>query len=327
MQILHSYKKIIEIIICTYNGAKFLNDQLNSILKQTYRPDVISIYDDNSIDDSLLIIESLRRLFESSGIEYRVTKNLKNLGYSKNFFQAVEKCKCEFIYFCDQDDIWDTEKVAIIYQQFQNSRVDLIFSDGLIVDAKGIPSTMCSVLESYELSVDKIESFNKRPMRYLARRNYVNGCAAAVRSSAALQAGPPPHEMPHDYWFALWCATHGGVRCLSDKLYKYRQHDNNVIGIGGDNFIYQILSIFQSPRGPRQRELRILKCALDRLDSVTNTDVSILRDKLKWINSIVNEPNRLIRFGSILLTLIQGKYTTFGQPYSLLRDLVSCIKS
>lgn len=322
-----SINRTIEIIICTYNGAKFLASQLDSIAEQSHQPNVISIYDDKSTDDSLNIVESYRLLFESFGIEYQVIQNKINIGYSENFAQAVRKSKCKFIFFCDQDDLWITSKIAVIYRAFQDHAVDLIFSDGLVVDEFGTFSASHSVLESYKLSADKIESFNKKPMQYLVRRNYVNGCAAAVRQSAALQAGPPPQGMPHDYWFSLWCTLHGGIICIPDRLYKYRQHDNNAIGIGRSNLFHQLLSIFRSPQGPRQRELRILIIAIDRLGLIEHPDVNLLREKLNWMNSIVNESSRLLRFTRILMTLTQGKYGTFGQPYSLLRDLVSCIKA
>lgn len=318
--------RIIEIVICTYNGAKFLASQLDSIAKQSHQPDVISIYDDKSTDNSLIIAESYRVLFESFGIEYQVTQNKINIGYSENFAQAVRKSKCEFIFFCDQDDLWSPSKIAVIFQKFQDNTVDLIFSDGFVVDEFGMSKVSHSVLESYQLSANKIENFNKKPMQYLVRRNYVNGCAAAIRQCAALQAGPPPQGMPHDYWFTLWSALHGGVICLPNRLYEYRQHDNNAIGIGRNNLFHQLLAIFRSPRGPRERELRILNSAFARLNLIDNPDVNLLREKLNWMNNIINESSRLLRFTRILLTLIQGKYRTFGQPYSLLRDLVSCIK-
>jgi glycosyltransferase involved in cell wall biosynthesis len=326
MQMFYSNQMKIEVIICTYNGAKFLTEQLKSILIQTCQPNVISVYDDKSFDDSILLIESFRISFESIGIEYRVEINSENLGYSKNFSQAVSKSKCEYIYFCDQDDIWEPTKIATIHHHFQNTGFDMIFSDGLVVDATGINSMRQSVLESYGLPWGKIGSFNKKPIQYLMRRNYVNGCAAAIRSNAAYQAGSPPSEMPHDYWFALWSALNGGVLCLSDKLYKYRQHDNNVIGIGGNNFIYQMLAILRSPHTPRQRELIILKSSVDRLASVANPEVNILSEKLNWLNRVVNEPRRILRLSNIFYTLIQGEYSRFGQPYSLSRDIISCLK-
>lgn len=316
----------IEVVIGTYNGGKFLADQLESILIQTHQANVISIYDDASIDNTLSLVETFRDQFESAGIEYRVSQNPSNLGYAQNFSQAIAQSTCEIIFLCDQDDIWESTKVATMSQPFQYTAVDMVFSDGLVVDVSGKPLSGSSVLESYQLPASKLVAFNRDPLKFLACRNYVNGCAAALRRSAALLAGPPPLGMPHDYWYALWCALHGGIIGLPDRLYKYRQHESNAIGIGRNTFVHQIFSVLRSPKAPRQRELGILSRALDRLEFVSDPDMNLLLEKLKWMNSIVGEPRRSRRLIRIFLTLIQGKYSTFGQPYSLLRDLVSCVK-
>lgn len=316
----------IEVIVCTFNGERFLAEQLKSILTQTLRVNLISIYDDGSIDNTLSVVETFRGQFESAGIEYRFSQNPSNLGYAKNFSQAIARSTGEIIFLCDQDDLWEPTKVAVMIQPFQAQAVDMVFSDGLVVDVAGKIIPGSTVLESYQLHSKLLIVFNRDPVRFLARRNYVNGCATAFRRNAALLAGPPPPGMPHDYWYALWCALQGEIIGLPDKLYRYRQHESNVIGIGRDAIVHQIFSILRSPKAPRQRELDILSRALDRLELVSNPDVNLLLEKLKWMNSIVGEPRRLRRLIRIFLTLIQGKYSTFGQPYSLLRDLVSCVK-
>lgn len=316
----------IEVIVCTFNGEMFLSAQLKSILTQTHQVSAVSIHDDGSTDNTLLLIEVFRGQFESAGIEYKFSKNPSNLGYAQNFSQAIERSTCEIIFLCDQDDIWEPSKVAVMMQQFQATAVDMVFSDGVVVDISGKSISETSVLESYQLHASKLIDFNRDPVRFLARRNYVNGCASALRRRTALQAGPPPQGMPHDYWYALWCALHGGIIGLPDKLYKYRQHEDNAIGIGQNTFIHQLFSNIRSPRPPRQRELDLLSRALDRLAFVSNSDLSLLREKLEWMNSIIGEPRRFWRFIRIFLSMAQGKYSTFGQPYSLLRDLVSCVK-
>lgn len=316
----------IEVIVCTFNGERFLSDQLNSILMQTHQVNAISIHDDGSIDNTLSLVETFRGHFESAGVKYNLSQNPSNLGYAQNFYQAIARSTCDIIFLCDQDDIWEPTKVAVMIEQFQAAAADMVFSDGLIVDVSGKPFPGPSVLESYQLHSSKLVVFNQDPVKFLARRNYVNGCAAAIRRSAALLAGPPPRGMPHDYWYALWCALHGGIVVLPDRLYKYRQHEGNAIGVGRNTFFHQLLSIVRSPSAPRQRELGILSRALDRLESVSNPDVNLLLEKLKWMNSIIDEPGRLRRLGRIFLSVLQGKYSSFGQPYALLRDLVSCVR-
>jgi glycosyltransferase involved in cell wall biosynthesis len=317
----------IEVILCTFNGESFIGEQLESILCQTKRVDMVSVYDDGSVDDTVTIVESYRELFECEGIAYNVKFNSKNLGYALNFAQGVEKSQCEFLFFCDQDDIWETNKVAVQSKALCASAVDMVFSDGMLVNKSGDVIDARGVLDIYGLPVGGLVSFNKEPIKYFARRNYVNGCASAVRRSALLKAGYPPLGMPHDYWYAIWCALHGGVIVIPDKLYKYRQHDSNVIGIGGGHIIFQLLSIFRAPRGPRLREQKILISVLEGLRFTENPDVFVLKDKYEWMCSILDEKNKFRRFYNICCSLLRGKYHSYGQPYSLIRDLVSCLRS
>ena len=194
-----------EVIVCTYNGADFIIEQLQSIITQTIKVDKISIYDDQSTDDTIAIIKKfIMRLPSENETTIDLQRNSSNLGYVGNFSKGVAEATEEILFFCDQDDIWETNKVEVLLEKFNESQIDMAFSDGILIDEKGSKIGNSTVLRHYNLDAVKIDEFNILPLKFLVKRNFVNGAAMAIRREAAQHALPIPCEVPHDYWFALW---------------------------------------------------------------------------------------------------------------------------
>ena len=99
----------VSIAIATYNGATFLREQLDSLYNQTVQPDEIFVSDDCSNDGTVEILEEYHR---TKGLKYTVNEH--NLGFNKNFENALKNTTGEFIMICDQDDIWMPEKVEVL---------------------------------------------------------------------------------------------------------------------------------------------------------------------------------------------------------------------
>ena len=100
---------MISIAMTTYNGARFVEAQLRSILEQTRQPDEIVICDDGSRDDTVNII---RRIIKTSGTDrIRLIENEQNLGYIRNFYKAISLTKGDYVFLADQDDIWHRDKI------------------------------------------------------------------------------------------------------------------------------------------------------------------------------------------------------------------------
>lgn len=120
----------VSVAMCTYNGEKYIEEQLNSILHQT-KIDEIIICDDGSKDKTL---EICNEILKSSNVEYTLKLN-KNLGFAKNFYQAITLCSGDIIFFCDQDDIWKENKIDLMCQVFNNDPDTLlVFSNAYITN-------------------------------------------------------------------------------------------------------------------------------------------------------------------------------------------------
>ena len=314
-----------EVIVCTYNGARFIVEQLESIFGQSQKPDLISIYDDRSVDNTVAIVLHFIEQRGTNDVSTRVRINENNLGFALNFSNAIAEAQCDVLFLCDQDDRWHENKIRTSLDIIQNSKADMMFSDGILIDAEGHRLPVRSVLTNYGLSKSNIVNFPRNPAQHLLRRNYVNGAAMAIRRAAAQAALPVPAGVPHDYWLAIWCALHGGIDATADCLYEYRQHDSNVIGMGLDRWHHQLLGIWHRPHPPRLRELNILTEFIPRIQGMPAA--SAFNEKLQWLQACVGQKGRLVRLSSVLRSALRGYYRRFGAPYALARDLVSILRT
>ena len=123
----------LSIALCTYNGSKFLREQLQSLANQTLQPFEVVITDDCSTDDTISIIEEF-----SNQLNIRIFINDSSLKVAKNFEKAVSLCLGDIILMCDQDDIWHSDKLVKISQFFKENPAQLaVFSDADLVDEQG----------------------------------------------------------------------------------------------------------------------------------------------------------------------------------------------
>jgi glycosyltransferase involved in cell wall biosynthesis len=317
-----------EILLCTYNGAPFILEQLQSILYQTTAVTKISIYDDCSSDNTVVRIhEFVNQLPSSEQTLFAVHVNATNLGYARNFINAVENATQDILFLCDQDDIWEPQKVASLLELLREAGPDLVFSDGALIDESGRPLDRTTVLQSYGLAKADIAHFQERAFELLLKQNYVNGAAAAIRRTRAQSALPLPCDMPHDYWLAIWCSLHGGIVATPQALYRYRQHRRNVIGAGSSNPMYEWLGIWRHPNVPRERELHIWRAVTNRIDKLPSSkEIDAAHRKLDWLTRIVSHDKRLSRVLEILKSALNGNYRHYSSADSFFRDLVSLIK-
>ena len=118
-----------EVILCTYNGARFISEQLESIARQTRPVDKISIRDDRSSDDTVgRIHEFIARQGPDDQRRFDLQVNESNLGYARNFCNAIAESTKDLLFLCDQDDIWDPLKVETLAELFKQHQTDMIFS-------------------------------------------------------------------------------------------------------------------------------------------------------------------------------------------------------
>ncbi len=216
--------------MCTFNGARYLNEQLQSIAAQTRPPDELIICDDLSADDTAEIVE---RFATRASFPVRLIRNPQRLGSTKNFEKAMQSCSGELIALADQDDVWEAEKLARLEAEFQRQpKTGLIFSDAEIVDDELRPTGRRMWAEVGFGEREKRLVRQGRALEVLLPGWSVTGATLALRSRFRELAFPIPTNlsMIHDGWLALVIAAVTDVDFIDQPLIKYRQHAAQQIG-------------------------------------------------------------------------------------------------
>ncbi|WP_415619755.1 glycosyltransferase [Liquorilactobacillus sp.] len=212
--------------MATYNGEKYIEEQINSILKQTKQIDELVICDDKSSDSTVQIIDS----FNCDLIKLKI--NLENIGYVRNFEQAISMSSGDIIFLADQDDIWRIDKVSKMVTFMNSEKCDLLCSnfdlinqkDEIIEDKKkyNIPSF---VIKEHREIITSI-SFSR-----LLLGNVVQGCTYCFTKNVRNKyLAINNQEVYHDWQLMLIAAYNEGVFFYNDNLIQYRLHSNNSIG-------------------------------------------------------------------------------------------------
>jgi len=223
----------ISVALCTYNGEKFLREQLNSILNQTCNVNEIIICDDNSSDETITIIQSFQDQFPDI---ICLHQNIPGLGTIKNFEKAISLTTGDLIFLSDQDDIWSSEKVEKMSQNFnENQRCLLLFSNGSLIDENGdeIKSTLWDKW-GFDENLKSIWSDNKMAFKFLVEGvNKITGATVCFHKS--LKKTISPIDLPLNYWHDGWLGTNAaalnGLFFIDETLIKYRIHNNQQVGI------------------------------------------------------------------------------------------------
>ena len=216
----------VSIAMCTFNGARFLRDQLDSFSTQTRLPDEIVICDDGSTDETLKILADWAK---SAPFKVQIVQNERNLGYAKNFEKAIDLCQGEIIFLSDQDDIWLPQKIDLMANLLESTPD----SSGVICEAYLINSQneRLPYLHS-DISREFMGCFlpcflslpeNKLPL--------LSGCCSVFRKKVLNTIPDVQEGWPHDSWFFLFAQTLGKVLFVSEPLICRRIHDSNTSGV------------------------------------------------------------------------------------------------
>ena len=215
----------VDILLATYNGARFLKEQLDSILNQTHTEFRLIISDDKSTDKTRAIIEEYAA--KDNRIEYHFQK--KNLGVIKNFEFLLKKVESDYFMFSDQDDIWKENKIELSLAKLKEDDADLVYSDLEVVD-RDLKTTYKSYWKLKGLE-NKVKKYNNFEALYL--NNFITGCTMLSKKKFIDLILPLPTKSKyvlHDYWVSLIVSQHGVLTYVKEPLIKYRQHKDNKIG-------------------------------------------------------------------------------------------------
>jgi glycosyltransferase involved in cell wall biosynthesis len=207
-------KLTISIAMCTYNGSLYIEDQLKSIISQTYPIKELLIFDDASTDATVDIVKR----FEMQYPFIKIHVNKTNVGFTKNFEQAVKAATGDIIAIADQDDIWVNTKIEKLMNAWRDE-CPLIYSGALMFTDK-LPQTL--QLHPY------YRQFEGTDARKIFLRNTISGHALMIKKEFLKLVLPFKEGVMYDWWMGVVAAYNGGVQFHPEVLVMQRQHSNNV---------------------------------------------------------------------------------------------------
>ena len=214
-----SESPLVSVVLGTYNGAVYLEEQLRSVLAQTWSNLEIIAIDDGSTDQTVGIL----REYAARDSRIKIIINEQNLGFVRNFEKGCSLSKGKWIALCDQDDYWSPEKVEKMVHAIGDYPMIYCDSDLCGPDLQPM-GTRISDLVHYQ-------SFDDCRQLCVFSRMY--GHATLITRTLFDKASPFRKEIPHDGWLAYHATLYGGIRYLPEVLVKYRQHAGNVFGVVG----------------------------------------------------------------------------------------------
>ncbi|MEN3110457.1 glycosyltransferase family 2 protein [Uliginosibacterium paludis] len=231
----------VEILLSTYNGEKFLREQLDSLLAQTYQDWRLVVRDDGSTDATLAILSEYAQSFPA---RFDLLSDGQRLGAKHSFSALMARSTAPYLAFCDQDDLWMPEKLEVMMnalreqEQLAGEEMPvLVHCDLALVDVGLQP-----IAPSF-WAFQGIRAERNAPEQLLVE-NTVTGCATLFNRALLAKAQPVPDSAyMHDYWLALVASCCGRIVTLPQALILYRQHGHNTLGAK------QMPGLFSLPRG------------------------------------------------------------------------------
>ncbi len=249
----------VSIVMSTYNGEKYVAEQMDSVLSSTYKDIDLYIRDDRSSDHTMDILN--RYCGEYPDIIH-VSRNEANLGYTLNFLHGVCNTTADYIMLCDQDDVWKSNKIGDTLKRMRHMEAQLgkelpiaVFTDATVVD--GELTEICpSFFKAGRLNPEKTD------LPHILMENKLIGCTVMI--NAALRRTIQSRKLPeqaryHDWWIALIAASCGRIGFLPQQTLLYRQHGNNAVG--NRNFLSYITDRITSLQKQREAVHALFKQA------------------------------------------------------------------
>lgn len=236
----------LSILLATYNGERYIVEQIESLLSQTIQDFKLFICDDRSTDATFSIISEYSKQYPK---RIFVSQNRENTGGAKyNFFKMMIEHKDEYVMLCDQDDIWAPDKIEKSIDKIRELESVqgkdtplLVHTDLCVVD-----KDLNNISSSYEKMAST--SFQRKALRQLLTMNIAAGCTEIYnRSLADLIIEEPGFFVVHDWWMSLMASAFGKIGTLYEPTILYRQHGNNNIGakkVLSFKYIYNRLAHF-----------------------------------------------------------------------------------
>lgn len=232
----------IAILLATFNGEKYLDKLLDSLLSQSYQNFTVYIRDDGSDDNTLQIINDYCR--NNKGKFFVIDDPIKHKGAAKSFMWLLTSIDAKYYMFCDQDDIWLNRKVEITYNKMKETEqlslnLPIIIHTDLMVVDMNLNTIHPSYFKAYGLERTMNKSYGWKI------RNGITGCTVMINNKVKSISIPyPEYALMHDSWISVTTRLNNGVvRYIDQATILYRQHGNNAVGFHIKKRIEKILTI------------------------------------------------------------------------------------
>jgi glycosyltransferase involved in cell wall biosynthesis len=305
----------LSIALCTYNGAKFLREQLDSFVMQTRRPDELIICDDWSSDDTVKLAETFAA---SAPFPVSVHVNASNLGIGGNFEGAMRRCTGDIIFLADQDDVWLPSKLARFEAEFErDASVGMAFCDAdvMATDGRKLGYTHWDVCHVDSRKRDMLR--RGRAFDAFLRHPWAASATMAIRRNL-LDAVLPlsPHWM-HDAWIGLVAGSVSKVVAIEEPLNLYRQHAGQAMGGRAKSRWERYRENLGDKTGEYQREVSRFTELRDRVSGkappqrlrMIEQKLALMRARLRMRRS------RLARYPLIVGQLLRGRYHAYANGF------------
>ena len=319
----------ISIAMCTYNGEKYLQEQLDSIVNQSRLPNELIVCDDNSSDQSISILERFSVLAPFS---VRIFKNQANMGSTKNFEKAITLCEGDIIALSDQDDVWHDDKLKLIEEVFNSSKqVGAVFSNGNIV-SEDLSSLGHTLWDTYDFrEKNRIKFLNGKAFELILNHNVITGATLAFRSSFRNKILPISPLWVHDSWIAFLFSIISSIKFIDKTVIEYRQHKNQQIGGIEKKFTEQIAlshSVTDYSVQIQQYKRIIEHISKYKLDSKSSF-VPKISEKIEHLSNRqkIYQLNLFVRMIKSFIELIRLRYHSYSGGYkSFIKDIFTVYK-
>lgn len=313
--------------MCTYNGSRYLREQLESITSQTASPEEIIICDDGSTDTSLDI---LNEFASQAPFPVRIFSNEVRLGPAQNFEKAIRLCVGEIIVLSDQDDIWKPQKLerlSAVFERHPDSAY--AFSDAEMVDRNG--GSLGQTLWDAVGIQKKLERFvGPGQVELLLRHNLIPGAAMAFRASFRSIILPIPSAWMHDYWIVLLGSVLSSGVPVQEALFKYRRHASQLCGWRKQTYWEVLRRSLETTQEEWWAKVENFRKLTERISSVSDSVSSpgeclrLLREKDLHLSSRarIRSTTGMSKVMRVLAETASGRYQRFSDSWqSVIRDI------
>lgn len=317
---------MLSVVLCTYNGAKYLKDQLKGIAAQTRLPGELIIADDCSTDKTLQIAYDFAK---DSAFPVRIETGTERLGFISNFERGIRLAYGDTIVLCDQDDVWLPNKLELQMKAFtENPSLGFLFTNGDVVD-EDLESMMQTLFDYAGFTHQKQKRIHQGDaFDVFMDKTTVTGATLMFKASLRDLVLPIPTDtgLYHDAWIAIFAAAAMDVDFIPDLLIKYRQHRNQVTGVrknerpvilGRNHYLKQVALM-------EQIDQRLARFERDhRYPHILSTRAK-LAERIAHVRLRIDLPSNIFkRIAVISSELIHGRYVKYSNGLrSVMRDLM-----